>query len=214
MNIGILLFICILTYTLAGYIPFVGKYVADAKLSLYSGEKVSTRYQFPASRYVASGSGGKLLQYNLRNNTIFDEAYNDAITNQINRQYLSFIAESSTETIDYPGMLSIWTNIDAADTSKTYAKIYVMTIFDERNLAAQDSERQICELASQLIEYIDLNCTSIQMIYANRWGLFELLCDLGKKPLAYHELTNYIRQFNEEDLPLDYIAWRNAITYS
>lgn len=197
-------------YALAGYIPVVGQYVADSKLSLYSGKKVNTRYQFPASRYVASGSGGKLLQYNLRNNTIFDEAYNDTITNQINHQYLSFIAESSTDTIDYPSMLTIWTNIDAADTSKIYAKIYVMTIFDERNIDAQDSERQICEFAVQLIEYLDLNCTSIQMVYANKWGLFELLCDSGKKPLEYNDLAKNIRKFNEEDLPLDYIEWRKA----
>lgn len=211
VGIGIALVMGILMYTLAGYVPVVGKYVADAKRSLYSGEKVNTRYVFPSSRYAATGRGRKLLQYNLRNNTIFDEAYNDTITNQINRQYLSFIAASSGDTIDYPGMLSVWTNIDAADTSKTYAKIYAMTIFDETNIAAQDSERQICELAVQLIESIDLNCTSIQMIYANRWGLYELNCDSGKKPLEYHELTKYIKQFHEEDLPLEYIEWRNAL---
>lgn len=210
-GIGIPLIICILMYTLAGYIPVVGKYMADSKLSLYSGEKVNTRYEFPTSRYVASGSGGKLLQYNLHNNTIFDEAYNNAITDQINRQYLSFIAESSIDTIDYPGMLSIWASMDAADTSKIYAKIYAMTFFDETNIAAQDSERQICELAVQLIESIDLNCTSIQMIYANRWGLFELNCDSGKKPLEHHELIKNIKQFDEEDLPLDYIEWRSAL---
>ncbi len=210
--IGIPLVICIFfMYTLAGYIPVVGKYVADAKLSLYSGETISTRYEFPTSRYVASGGGGKLLQYNLRNNTIFDEAYNDAISNQINRQYLSFIAESAIDTVDYPGMVSIWANIDAGDTSKIYAKIYVLSVYDGRNIAAQDSERQICEFASQLIESLDVNCTSIQMAYANKWGLFELICDSGKKPLAYHDLAKHIRKFNEEDLPLDYIEWRNAL---
>lgn len=210
VGIGILLFISILMYALAGYIPIVGQYVADSKLSLYSGEKINTRYQFPTCRYIASGSGGKLLQYNLYNNTIFDEAYNDTIANQVNRQYLSFIAESSTDMIDYPGMLSIWTSIDATETSKIYAKIYVMTIFDERNIDAQDSERQICEFAVQLIEYLDITCTSIQMIYANKWGLFELLCDSGKKPLEYNDLANSIRKFNEKDLPLDYIEWRKA----
>lgn len=211
VSIGIPLVICLLMYTLAGYIPVVGKYVADSKLSLYSGEGVNTRYEFPTCRYIASGSGGRLLQYNLRNNTIFDEAYNDTITNQINRQYLSFIAESSTDTIDYPGVLSIWASIDAADTSKIYAKIYIMTVFDERNIDAQDSERQICEFAVQLIEYLDLNCTSIQMIYANKLGLFELLCDSGKKPLEYNDLVKNIRKFNEENLPLEYIEWRNAL---
>ena len=62
--------------------------------------------------------------------------------------------------IDYPGMLSIWTSIDATKTSKIYAKIYVMTIFDERNIDEQDSEQQICEFAVQLIKYLDINCTS------------------------------------------------------
>lgn len=210
VGIGILLFISILMYALAGYIPIVGQYVADSKLSLYSGEKINTRYQFPTCRYIASGSDGKLLQYNLYNNTIFDEAYNDTIASQVNRQYLSFIAESSTDMIDYPGMLSIWTSIDATKTSKIYAKIYVMTIFDERNIDEQDSEHQICEFAVQLIKYLDINCTSIQMVYANKWGLFELLCDSGKKPLEYNDLANSIRKFNEEDLPLDYIEWRKA----
>ena len=211
-SIGILLFICTLTYTLAGYIPVAGKYMADSKLSLYSGEKINTRYQFPTCRYIASGSGGKLLQYNLYNNTIFDEAYNDTIANKVNRQYLSFIAESSTDMIDYPGMLSIWTSIDATETSEIYAKVYVMTIFDEGNIDEQDSEQQICEFAVQLIEYLDINCTSIQMVYANKWGLFELLCDSGKKPLEYNDLAKNIRKFSEEELPLDYIEWRKALT--
>ena len=54
VGIGIALVIGILMYTLAGYVPVVGKYVADAKRSLYSGEKVNTRYVFPSSRYAAT----------------------------------------------------------------------------------------------------------------------------------------------------------------
>ncbi len=214
---GTLLFMCIFMYSTIGYIPVVGKYVADATLSHYIGKKVDTKYSFPyACNYSTYASGGHLLTYNLRSNTIFYGAYNDAVENQINSQYLSFIAASSKDTIDFPDRLVARTYIDAADTSKIYVKVDIRDIYDGSNIAEQDSERQICELAVQLIEHIDLNCTSIYMDYGNRWGLYNLQCNSGEKPLEsleYDELAKHIEKLDEDRLPLDYIEWRNALTY-
>lgn len=79
-----------------------------------------------------------------------------------------------------------------------------------QRLVNKDCEKRICELAQQLVEYVDLNCTSIQMVYANQNGVFKLLCDFRKKPVEYDELMKYVEQLDEEDLPLDYIEWRDG----
>ena len=54
------------------------------------------------------------------------------------------------------------------------------------------------------------------MGYGNRWGLYDLKCNSGEKPLEsleYDELAKHIEKLDEDRLPLDYIEWRNALTY-
>lgn len=204
-----LLVVCIIVGICIGYIPVVGKYIADSKLSNYTGEKIRTNYDFYNNAYVASDFG-KVLQYELSTNTIFYEVYNRQIEGEVNQKYRSFITESTIDTIEYPSSVSVSAKIDADDTSKAYVNIYCATVFDDTQMSVEDSKKRICELAEQLVEYVDMNCTSLQIVYANKSGMFKLNCDFGKNLIKYNELPKYIEQFEEDKLPLDYIEWRDS----
>lgn len=206
----LILVVSCLMYVLLGYFPVVGKCLADSKLSNYCGETIKAKYDFLDNVYTAYSTGGNLLQYDLSTNTIFDEAHNDMIASQVSEKYLSFVAESSAITIEYPDTVSVWTEIDSANTSKTYSKIYVMTIYEDTNITETESKTRICELAQTLVEYIDMNVTSIQMTYANKSGLYELRCDFGKDTVMFDRFAEYVEKFDEKDLPLDYIEWQAA----
>lgn len=206
-----LLVVCMIVGKCIGYIPVVGTYIADSKLSSYTGEKIRTSYNFYNSSYVVPDFG-KVLRYELSANTIFDETYSRQVNSWVNRRYRSFITESSTDTIEYPSSVAVSAKMDADDTSKVYVKIYCMTIFDDVQMREEDSKKRICELAEQLVESVavDVNCTSLQIVYANKSGMFQLNCDFGKDSIRYDELPNYIEQFEEDKLPLDYMEWRGA----
>ena len=206
-----LLLVCMIVGKCIGYIPVVGTYIADSKLSSYTGEKIRTSYNFYNSSYVVPDFG-KVLRYELSANTIFDETYSRQVNSWVNRRYRSFITESSTDTIEYPSSVAVSAKMDADDTSKVYVKIYCMTIFDDVQMREEDSKKRICELAEQLVESVavDVNCTSLQIVYANKSGMFQLNCDFGKDSIRYDELPNYIEQFEEDKLPLDYMEWRGA----
>ena len=208
--VGVLV-VCIIVGSRIGYIPVVGTYIADSKLSSYTGEKIRTSYNFYNSSYVVPDFG-KVLRYELSANTIFDETYSRQVNSWVNRRYRSFITESSTDTIEYPSSVAVSAKMDADDTSKVYVKIYCMTIFDDVQMREEDSKKRICELAEQLVESVavDVNCTSLQIVYANKSGMFQLNCDFGKDSIRYDELPNYIEQFEEDKLPLDYMEWRGA----
>lgn len=197
-------------YVLLGYFPVVGKCLADSRLSNYYGETIKAKYDFLDNVYTAYSTDGNRLQYDLSTNTIFDKAHNDMIASQVSEKYLSFIAESSSTAVEWPSTISVWTEIDSANTSKTYSKIYVMAIYEDVSITETESKTRICELAQTLIEYIDINVTSIQMMYANKSGLFELRCDFGQDSVMFYRLSEYVEQFDEEDLPLDYIEWQVA----
>ena len=206
--VGVLV-VCIIVGSRIGYIPVVGTYIADAKLSSYTGEKIRTSYNFYNSSYVVPDFG-KVLRYELSANTIFDETYSRQVNSWVNRRYRSFITESSTDAIEYPSIVEATARVDADDTSKVYVNIYCATVFDDTQMSVEDSKKRICELAEQLVESIDMNCTSLQIVYANKSGMFQLNCDFGKDSIRYDELPNYIEQFEEDKLPLDYMEWRGA----
>lgn len=204
-----LLIVCIIAGSCIGYIPVIGKYIADSKLSRYAGEPMHTNYDFYRNKYVVSDYG-KLFQYELDTNTIFDESHNRNIEGQVKLKYHSFVKESSIDTIEYPSSISVSSKVDADDSSKVYVKIYCMTIFDDVEMSIEDSKKRICELTEQLVEYVGMNCTSLQIVYANKSGMFELVCDFGKNPIKYDELPKYIEQFEEDKLPLEYLEWRSS----
>ena len=206
----LILVVSCLMYVLLGYFPVVGKCLANSRLSNYYGETIKAKYDVLDNVYTAYSTDGNRLQYDLSTNTIFDKAHNEMIVSQVSEKYLSFIAESSSTTVEWPNTISVWTEIDSANTSKTYSKIYVMVIYEDVSITETESKTRICELAQTLVEYIDINVTSIQMMYANKSGLFELRCNFGKDTVMFDRLTEYVEKFDEKALPLDYIEWQMA----
>lgn len=208
--IVIFLLIVILMYSFFGYLPIVGKYIADAKLSKYTGEKVKSYYDALNNHYTTYDKKGNLLIYYLNENTLFYENYNNQILSQINEKYLSFVTESSTDTIEYPEVLYVWIKIDANDMSKTYVKLYVLNIREKVDISIAESKERMIKILKELVEYIDINCTALQVNYENKTGSFSLNCDFGKKTVDYDKLEKDIKQCSEKDWSQDYKEWKRA----
>ncbi|HPW53466.1 MAG TPA: hypothetical protein PLI19_03845 [Erysipelotrichaceae bacterium] len=202
--------IIILMYSLFGYLPVVGKYIADFNLSKYCGEKIDSYYDILNNQYNGTDKKGNHLVYYLNENTLFHENYNNQILVQINEKYLSFVAEAANDKIEYPADLYAWVKINTNDTARTYVKLYVLNVREKVSIGVEDSKERIVEIVRELVEYLDVNCTALQVNYENKTGSFSLVCDFGKKPVDYNQLIKYIELQTEDFWSQDYKEWKNA----
>lgn len=210
-TIAVLAALCVAATFLLGYCPVIGRMIANAKLSEQSGEKMLSTYDILNNVYVACDSNGRRLSYSLQNNTVYDPEYCSAVERQAEKKYSEFLKKlPDNETIIYPESITAITAIDASDKSKTYTKLYIMVIYDDTSMDFESVKERICKIAYAIIECTETNCTSIQLIYANKSGMFELSSISPKKTLSYEKLSKHIRQFDEDDLPMDYIEWRET----
>lgn len=210
-TIAVLATLCVASTFLLGYCPVIGRMIANAKLSEQSGEKMLSFYDILNNVYAACDSNGRQFYYSLQNNTFSDPEYCDDIERQAEKKYSEFLKKlPNDETIIYPESILASTVIDASDKSKTYTKLYVMVIYDDNSLDFESVKDRICRIANAIIECTETNCTSIQLIYANKSGMFELSSNSSKKTLSYERMSKNITQFDEDDLPMDYIEWRKT----
>lgn len=211
ITIAVLATLCVASTFLLGYCPVIGRMIANAKLSEQGGEKMLSFYDVLNNVYVAFDSNGRRFNYSLQNNTFYDPKYCDDVESQAEKKYSEFLKNlPDDETIIYPESITAVTRIDASDKSKTYTKLYIMVIYDDNSLDFESVKERICKIAHAIIECTETNCTSIQLVYANKSGMFELSSNSSKKTLSYEKLLKHIVQFDEDDLPMDYIEWRKT----
>lgn len=206
---SILLIVFIVMCICIGYFPIAGKMIAEMKIREYTQEDINVKYQILDNVYKGTNSSGQVIQYDLKKNTIYNEAYNRTISGQVNEKYQSYIMDFSSNTIEYPKSISVWSEVDANEPSKDYIKIYIMTIFEDVSLDDEQSKNRMCKMAKQLIEYLDINCTSFQLVYANYTGIYEVSYDAGKSTINFDKVRSAIQKFEEKNWPLDYIEWKN-----
>lgn len=204
----ILLVACIVVCISMGYFPIAGKKIAESKIRAYIQEDIHVEYQILDNVYKGTNSSGQVIQYDLKRNTIYDETNNRTVSGRVNEKYQSYIVESSCNTIEYPKSVSVWSEVDANDPSKDYTKIYIMTVFEKVSMDDEQSKNRMCEIAKQIIEHLDINCTSIQFVYANFTGIYEVSYDAGKTSIKFDKVRSAIQEIEETDWPLEYSEWK------
>ena len=189
--VSILLFL----YIGVGYIPLVGKVIADYKLSKYCNERISTHLGFPYTGYGGYTGSGNRVTYDLNSNLISDSAYSNRINKECNKKYVDYLAGiEATTTVKYPKDIFVSTRINASDSEKTYSKIYILDVLENVELSVEVSKERVCEIAGNIVGQLDINCTSIQMRYYNRTGYFELVYNSKTEIDDFSKLHEYVKQ--------------------
>lgn len=197
--IAIAISIVLFLYTGAGYIPLIGKLIADYKLSKYCNERISTHIGFPYTGYGGYTDSGNSVIYDLNRNLISDSAYSNQINKKCNIKYVAYITNIKEGTVKYPEDIFVSTRINASNSEKTYSMIYILDVLENVELSVDASKERVCELAEGIVKQLDINCTSIQMRYYNRTGYFELVYKSKTEIGDFSKLHEYVKQIIKDN---------------
>ena len=206
----ILLFILCLFYFKFGYLPIIGKYIADYKIGEYSNQSVNSMYNLVNSGYDVNVNTNRKYTYFLNTDLIYDVNLNEKLNQEVNVRYSWFLEGVSDPIIKFPETVTVSVLVDAKNNEITYYKIYLLGIFEITDVSVEESKMKMCTYAEEVIKSLGINCTAIQMDYANKTGLFKLNYNSWNKktPINYNELLKHIKQTDEKDLPINYLEWR------
>lgn len=211
--LGIFIFVCYRS----GYVPVIGKKFAKAKLGAYvtiqmPGVQIETiRYDWYNATYIAGLSGESNLLYNLKRNTIHDEAVGNQINLSAKTDYKRITKQFSSD-LTLPDSIWIWTSLSADDYAKKAQRLYVLGIYNTADLTEEQSLKKPAEIAKNIIDLMgpDYNFTGIQLTYADKNGLYEIIIPSDSfNALTGQELLQHTKKTPPEKLPEDYIEWLN-----
>ena len=192
-----------------GYIPIIGKYIADYKLSKYCNEKIDSHPCFIYEGYAAKDSDGKELKYYPNKNTIFDSIYATELDKHYNAQYLAYVESLEETKVEYPESIDTYTEISASDYDRTYT-ICDFTVYEDNELSEEESKEHMIAILKGIIENVDMNCTYIRMSYGNRNGQFVIKHKLKNDESYYDKLMKSIKQYTVEEWSVNYKHWRET----
>lgn len=183
----------------AGYIPVFGKLIAKSDLEAYTGDTVSVRYSLYNGHYYGVDPKGNKYSYYLNNNTIFDEAFNNQIQKQFDKQYQDYLDTLPFDSVALPEHIDIYTRIDANDHSKLYLKIYLLSAKESEHLNEKESRERMREILESICSHIDFNITAIQYGYVNLDGKYQAIYDNGKGPITQSHWTDHIKKYSDDE---------------
>lgn len=210
LGIIISLFIALLVamYLLGGFLPVFGRLIAKTKLNSYKDGIAEVRYDFINNYYLGSDSNGNQYKYYLGKNTIYDPVYDDLMRETIDKQYQSFLESCPFDSVVFPSEGDAYTTLDAKDHSKSYVKLYLISVYDAVHLNEEDTKLRMCEILEELCRHIDCNITAIQYRYNNLDGMYEMDCDFDDKPIMSRDLKAYIEKSEHDEQDIIYIQWK------
>ncbi len=116
-------------YCTLGFVPIIGRGIANSKISSYCKHAIKTRYDIVDGTYfVVDDNDYCHIKYNLKNNTIYDPAVNALSQGVIDEKYILFKELFSSDELAFSKSLTVWTAVDADDYAVNYTKLYIMTI--------------------------------------------------------------------------------------
>lgn len=212
---GIILSVIMLLLYKVGYIPFVGKIIAKHKIENYAKARlgktdaITVEYDWYNGIYYCSSCSRPALRYQLRNNTIFDGEINDVINLNIRNIY-NEITDEFPSNIFFPEYIDVWTTINADDYDVLAQRLYLLEVYNSGNLSKDESQRMPAKIGLEFISYLgnDYNITGIQLIYADRNGMYEIAISPDTfQPLEYEQMLEATKMRTGRELPESYFRW-------
>ncbi|CAG9621312.1 YfjL-like protein [Sutcliffiella rhizosphaerae] len=202
-------------YSLFNGIPF-GSNIAKAKITNYVEQVYDFNESVPKPHYNFKDSSydvslpllGSEFSYDLLNNKIFDERLSDDVYNQFQGDYEA-LRSSYNENIEIPQAFlfsTILANGEYSESITLHQKIYLLSFVNREKIAPEESMKMPAKLTKEIIDSLgeSYNITSVQVIYKDLNGLYEISLD-GKKAISIEMLENSTLKtdrFGEEDREL------------
>lgn len=200
---------------MVGYVPFAGKIIAKHKIEDYAKyrygktDSITIEYDWYNSIYVCSSCNSPVLKYKIQNNTIFDGNLNDEVNSNIVDIYKD-ISGKFSQNISFPKSIFTWTTINANDYDILAQRLYLLGIYNTDDLSEDESKKVPAWIASEFISYLgsDYNITGIQLIYADRNGMYEIVISADTfKQLEYDQMLKATKERTGRELSENYFKW-------
>ncbi len=211
----ILILLVMLLFYIIGYLPFVGKVIAEKKLSAYIdntqmqiARPINVKHDWYNSRYVC-GNHPINLSYYLQNNSIHDGIENEQINSRLIEDYKE-IANRFPSNITLPEHIMIWSTINADDYDTKAQRLYILEVYNTEDISENESMEMPAKIAAEFIGYLDetYNITGIQLIYGDKNGMYDIEIRADSyRTLDYEKLLNFTKKRTEKELPLSYYEW-------
>ena len=198
-----------------GYLPFVGKAIAEKKLSAYVdntqmqiSSPIKVKYDWYNSKYACSNPSLN-LNYHLQNNSIYDGIANQQVNDKLIEDYKT-IADKFPANITLPEHVFIWSTINADDYNIKAQRLYILEVYNTEHLSESESIKMPAKIAAEFIEYLgtNYNITGIQFIYGDKNGMYDIEIRADSfHALEYEKLLKSTKKRSENELPLSYYEW-------
>ena len=202
-----------------GYLPFIGKTKAKNKLTAYvqaqeyKGNRLDVQYDWYNSRYTSRLNDDTLLSYRLQNNTIHDESTNGLLNEELKEAYGDIIKQFPRNLI-FPKSVFLWSTVNADNYVIKAERLYLLGILNIADLPSSESHKMPANIAIDFIERMGdkYNITGIQLIYEDKNGMYDIEIRSDTfRPLEYDQLLAATKKRSEEELPENYLEWRQGI---
>ncbi len=195
---------------LLGYIPIIGRVIANGKLSKYAGNSVNSTYSFPyGDGYSAVLENGVTVTYDLKQNTIFDSEVSNSVQIKIDDRF-NEIKPTLDESLLFPDRLWVRTWFDADDYNNVFHRLDILSVFNNQTLDVDESLQMPSKIAQEVIGALgsDYNFRVVYVIYADTNGMYECLLKLKEgDDLDENLLIESTTKFSKSELPEDYLQW-------
>ena len=200
------------------YVPLAGVLIARRQLSAYAraqrpGVRLeAVHHDWYNSGYSAVFDDGSTLGYNLWQNTVYDEALNEAVGQTAQKDYRHRVLGQFSPQLTLPDSIMVWTSLKAGDYTKKVQRLYALGIYNTADLTEEESHKAPAQIAYKIIGLMgtDYNFTGIQFIYADKNGMYDIAVRADTlTPLTEQQLLRHTQKRPEEQLPENYLEWRS-----
>ena len=200
-----------ITQFLFGYIPVVGRFIANSKLSNYVGSSVKAKYSFfpYGDGYYAMLENGIAVKYDLRQNIIFDSGLSNAYQQKADQRFENIRDTLYTNGV-FPKKVYVRTWVDADNHDKIYHRIDLLSVFSDQELDEIQSFHMPAKIAQDLIKSMgtDYNFHSIHVTYGDLNGMYECIVKFKRDiTLTEDVLITATSKLIDSEVPEDYLKW-------
>ncbi len=197
------------------YLPIFGKFIATAYAEKYVmaqyGEelKYPCRYDLYNGHYTGEMAEGSSIVYSIRSNTLTDYRLSGKVQRRAVRDYELY--EGLPSNIQKSGSPHISVSFKANDWEKKSYGLY-MGVRNTEKITAEESPERAAETAAYIMEDLwpDYNFTSVQFIYYDINGVYEVNCRDKKGIILEKMLENVSKKPANMQGEL-YEQWRESV---
>ena len=198
------------------YLPIFGKLIATAYAEKYVmaqyGEelKYPCRYDLYNGHYTGEMAEGSSIIYSIRSNTMADHRLSGKVHRRAARDYELY--DGLPPNIEKSGSPYISVSFKANDWEEKFYGLQ-MGVYNTEKISEQDSPKRAAETAAYIMGDLwpDYNFTSVQFIYHDINGVYEVNCSDIKGLTLEKMLENVSKKPADMQGEL-YEQWRESVT--